>query len=172
MNDPYDDDEVPEGGSFDPEPDEDRQVLFVAACRSSLPEIRQHRHESHVKIVGLLELLMIRHRSRTLLVDYRPQLKAAVVFCNRLGAVFLKCGPLCVEWQVVIGAAINADLYDPDAWFERGYRTTLLNYITAALLVSQCLSEVEGIGAATDSDPYISDWLRALYSLGPSDIPF
>lgn len=166
--DPEYEDDVPEGGRFEPEPPEDRGPLFIDACRKHLDEIRGHRHEVYVKTTVLFELLMSRRRDKMLLVDHRLALQRAAAFCHRLGPG----GGMCDEWTNVLNAAFDADKYDSTAWLHRGYRTALLAHITAALMLSQCLSETDVIACSTDSEPYISSWLRTSFGLGSSDIPF
>jgi len=173
---PYDDGDdseefgiPPSGGQFDPE---DREAMFITACRKNLSEIRQHRHEIHNLLRRLLEILMTRKRSKTLLVDFRPQLLKSVVFCGRLGASFLKGAGLSPEWQRVISEVAEADKYDSEAWFTRGYRVTLSAHIAAASMIAQLLIESETLGTENTNDPYVADWLREVYGIGPSDIPF
>jgi len=158
----------PPGGEFE---SEDRNLLFVRACKTNERDIRTHRFEVRNCIRRLLELQMTGKRASSLLIDFRPQILATATFCNRLGSAWLKCAPLSPAWCAVFEPVRDADKYDPDAWFLRGYRVTLANLLTAANLLEQALTEAENI--TTSPDTYIPDWLREVYNLGDNgDIPF
>ena len=173
---PHDDDsdefDVPPGGSFYPE-EEDRAAVFVRSCRANAKDIRMHRFEMHNIIRRLLELQMKGTRSPGLLSDFRQQVILSATFCNRLGAPFLKGAGLSPAWRDVFVPVKEADKWDPDAWFTRGYRVTLGNMLAAAMLVNQLLLEAETIATAPGG-VHVTNWLREVYGMTPDDedIPF
>ena len=121
---------------------------------------------------GLLELQMTRTRSRGLLADFRPQIVKTAAFCGGLAKRWLKPDELAPEWRRIIQTVEDVDKYDAEAWHSRGFGVTLSQLLAAASMLSLALLELEMIGDDNRPETYVNDWLRTVYGIEPTDLPF
>ena len=177
MSDYYDEDEgeVPEGGRFEPEPEPIREDADRLAdrCRMARAEVERYQVTVSILVGDILEGLMSRRREEDFLFRHKATLKKAAVFVELMGSEFMGRKQLFSEYWRIVNEALDSDAIDPDAWIQRGYRTVVIRYATAALLVQRALNELGQLASSSPSStPHVSGWMRSLYGLGPDDIPF